>query len=499
MSPSALSLTPEEAWLPLAPGAWNQESARHLLRRMGFSASPDAVQRATRQGLAATLAENLGQIRPMATPASLAEYYQRSAGEFAATQAAERAGNLELRRTLGSDSIRDTWISYEKGMDALLEFARQPENSAQENLVMFLCGVLVTARNKINDLNWLFTYFARIRTLWKMPYPDICRRLPHFAAMDDYLDLTESRRGVPDENYARELLELFTLGQGHYTEHDVKEVSRALTGFTIQDDEVVFVPSRWDPGQKTIFGRTGAWGADDVVNLIFTQPTARTYLPSRFLSWYLSDDPLPDTCLEPLGHQWVQRGWRVDALAEIVFSSRLFYEPQFRGNLIKSPLRFYLGMCQDLGVDVAPLVDDTRDWLHATGQDPLNPPNVRGWVGGRTWLNSSTWAARRRLIEQVARPYDESSLYPEAVIQLALARAAGKGQFSVDASFATTLAQQTDDELLQSLSERFLAGAMDPSYQNLLRDYLRQASGSRPELVGDMVVALLQSPAYQVC
>jgi uncharacterized protein (DUF1800 family) len=494
------SLPPDQAWTPLDPARWDADCARHLLRRTAFSAPQTEVDRALQQGLPATLQDSLGTLRPMPQPAALADYLAKSPAMRAGMLAAQKAGTLKMGDKFDyffGDVRRD---AYRKSMQDWLAFARAPENSAQENFVMFLCGVLVVAINKINSPEWLFGYQAFIRASLRNPYPEITKALPFTLAMAYYLDLFSNYRNGPNENYARELLELFTLGEGQYTETDVKEAARAFTGFYNDDGFSRFDPARWDSGSKTIFGQTGPWGADDVADLIFTQPAARTHLPARFLSYYLSDDSLPAPYLESLGALWQQHGWRMDALASLVFSSKLFYEPSVRGNLVKSPVRFYLGMCQDLALDIYPFPPDQKLlMLAAAGQDPFDPPTVRGWLGGRTWLNPSTWLARAQLVEDAFTPRADPPSDPDEAAWLNAARARGLANFFVLPDHFQDLASLSPDAAADLLVDRFLPGLDTAVYRASIADYLKNSAGPRNELLNDSAKSLLLSPLYQLC
>ena len=500
MAISPPSLPPDQAWTPFDPARWDAGCARHLLRRTGFSAPQNKVDRALQQGLPATLQDSLGTLRPMSQSDALADYLARMPAMWRDRVAAVQAGTYKMGDKFDyffGDVRRD---AYRRSMQHWLAFARAPENSVQENFVMFLCGVLVVAINKINSPEWLFGYQSFIRASLRHPFPEICKALPLTLAMANYLDLFANYRNGPNENYARELMELFTLGEGHYTESDVKEAARAFTGFYNDDGYSRFDPARWDSGDKTIFGRTGPWGANDVADLIFTQPAARTHLPARFLSYYLSDDPLPAPYLETLGALWQQQGWRLDALAGLVFSSKLFYEPSFRGNLVKSPVRFYLGMCQDLGVDIYPFPPDQKLlMLAAAGQDPFNPPTVRGWLGGRTWLNPSTWLARAQLVDDAFTPRADPPSDPEEAAWLNTVRARGPVKFFVQPDHFQDLASLSPDAAANRLVNRFLPGQSAPEYRASVADYLKNTAGPRNELLIDSAKSLLLSPLYQLC
>jgi len=519
MSLDPANFPPAQAWAPLKDDDWSLENARHLLHRIGFSATPDRVQLAYTQGLQDTLHQAFGIVRPFAEPESLGTLRQKRA-ELVAQQQADNAAQAAATREGKAAAPASTALSPQRQLNmeinqlerqafldyvqAWLAFSAKPENSAQENLVMFLGNVLVVGQSKVRDPQRLYAHANLLRTMFQKPYPDICKAVTYSPAMIQYLDLNTSTVGVPNENYARELMELFTLGEGNYTENDVKEAARALSGIIVRQQPLpeygAFARQRWDAKSKTIFGQTGNWGAENVVDLIFQQPASRTHLPRRFLAYFLSQEPLSAPYMEELGHQWRNAGWRVESLASIVFSSNLFYRPEFRLALVKTPIQYYLGLCQDLGLDVTPLEGQAFQNLRAMGQEPFNPPNVRGWLGGKNWINSSTLAARRQLVQQMFNPnVNLRALTADQQIKLKAARAAGHGAITVDNTRLQNLADKSDDELTDALLNFFLAGEVTTDYRNAILDYLQNDQGARLELVREVAVALFQSPEYHLC
>jgi uncharacterized protein (DUF1800 family) len=523
MSLDPSTFSPTQAWAPLKPTEWNEDNARHLLHRIGFSATPDRVALALKQGMSATLIDAFGTVRPMPLTQSIADYSAkradlqgqiRAANQAAAAAAAvkpaasavpgnpstapsEAAKARTQLQTEANQLERQAFVDY---VQEWLTFARQPENSAQENLVMFLSNVLVVAQSKVKDPERLFMHGHLLRSFWQKPMLDLMKSLTFSPAMIQYLDLDSSVKGVPNENYAREVMELFTLGEGHYTENDIKEAARALTGIVIRpnDNQGIFVRTRWDEGVKTIYGKSGTFGALDVIDLIYQQPAARTHLPKRFLTYYLSDQPLPAPYMEELGNQWAAT-WRMDDLARIVFSSKLFYQPEFRRALIKSPIQYYLGLCQDLNLDVSPFDNQAYNLLKSMGQEPFNPPNVRGWLGDKNWINSSTFAARRQLVQSMFNPPNENNLTADMKLKLADARKAGHGAIAMTNDRLDNLAGKTDAQLADLLLNYFLAGETNDAYRRDILDYMQNDLGQRVELVRDVATALFQSPEYHLC
>ena len=504
--------TPTQAWSPLKPEDWNQDAARHLLHRIGFSATPDRVDQVFKQGLQKTLDDAFGTVRPFTPPESLAAYVQKRSELIAgqrmgappplSNKAAIRIGQgaaIPPQRQLAMDLNQLQQQAFHEFVQAWLTFAAQPENSPQENLTMFLANVLVVAQSKVKDPERIHNHINLLRTSFQQPYPQIIKVVTYSPAMIQYLDLNTSVVGVPNENFAREVMELFTLGEGHYTENDIKEAARALTGIVVVNEQGFFARRRWDNTVKTIFGKSGNFGAADVADLIFQEPAARTHLPKRFLAYFLSPDALPAPYMTELGNQWSHNQFRVDQLARTVFSSQLFYRPEFRGAMIKTPIQYYLGLCQDLSLDVSPFENLVYQNLKSMGQEPFNPPNVRGWLGGKNWINSSTFAARRQQVQQMFNPTNTRNLTADLQGKLLAAQQAGHGEITMDNTRLQKLADKSDEEIASALLNYYLAGEATEAYRADILDYMKNNQGQRIELVRDVVVALFQSPSYHLC
>src|SRR5690606_1278539 len=158
------------------------------------------------------------------------------------------------------------------------------------------------------------------------------------------------------------------------------------------------------------FGRSGNFSGDAVIDLAYEQPAAAGFLPRELARFYLADEALPSEHVAALGAIWRESGFDLRVLVRTFFGSRCFFAPEFRGNAIKSPVQFYLGLLRDLDLSVTPLPRFSTARLRQMGQGLFQPPNVRGWVGGRAWINSSTLAVRRQMVRQLFSPLREETL-----------------------------------------------------------------------------------------
>lgn len=485
---------PHPLWSPVREADWDVRAARHLASRLGFSTRPDFVDFILRKGSEESLEALLGKRRAFHPGNKIAGMRREMAAYREQLAAASETGKREIRQQMGRDS-RKSLMEYALDWYA---FARDPANTAQENLVLFFQNVWVVAFQGVRSVPALHDYSERIRKGLHGSYPDLCKSLARSPAMVRYLNLNQNRKGTPNENFARELFELFCLGEGNYTEHDIKEAARATTGYYLDGAGTVRLgPRRHDPGKKTIFGETDTFDMPGLIDLVFRQPAAATFLPGELARAFLTEEGLPTETLQPLADSWKASGFSIPHLLGTFFSSRIFHSPEYRGNLIKSPVHFYLGLLQDLDLDVFPSPRRTNNLLRLMGQPFFNPPNVRGWIGGRHWINSATLAARRQTVKSLLHEPPEKRLNADEQAAVAAARAAGKGSFTVGREILGDLAREDPGTLAARLADRFYADP-DPL---LLRRVLAEIDRSAPGGVrgAAILVAALTAPPYHLC
>ncbi|HEX2853589.1 MAG TPA: DUF1800 domain-containing protein [Opitutaceae bacterium] len=497
-----LALPPADAWQPLPAAEWNADAARHLLRRAGWTAQPAAVERALSEGLPATL-DRLFPREPSLLPKpKMIERAEQEAPIYAqkvrTLSGDERRAAERMARERSQMAVQDLAIKW-------LQFAAQPDTSGFAKWVLFLSDVYVVSAEKVRNMPFVYQHFDVLARHGLGPAPELTKAVSRSPAMVLYLDLNGSQRRAPNENFARELFELFVLGEGNYTEADIKEAARAFTGYRAQ---VLFggfryVPNQHDDGEKTIFDQTGKFTGDDVIDLAYRQNAASTFLPREMAKFYLGDSPLPAEYLDPLGAEWRKNNHDLRTLVHQFFGSRLFFAPEFRGGFIKSPVQFYLGLVQDLGLDIAPLPRFTLNPMRQMGQLLFHPPNVRGWLGGRSWINSATLAARRQLVETLFTAIEEKNLNADELIDLVAARTNGSENFTVtEQHFLSTLAQLAPAEQAERLVRTFLGESVAAEFTASLRQFIASPSpGPFQEFrrLKRAAVALLQSPEYQLC
>lgn len=493
------SVSPEEAWDPLPRDNWNVEAAHHLLRRSGWTATPEQAEEAWHAGLDATLhklfPDTPGSLEKPRSVARLEEVAPELLRETRASSGDERRALERELRERGRLAMQDLSLKW-------LAHAAIPSQSAITKWTLFLSDVYVVSAEKVRNPSLVFQHFDILLRHGLGPAPALTKAVSRSPAMVIYLDLNQSQRRAPNENFARELFELFVLGEGNYTEADIKEAARAFTGYRAAPEalEFRFAPNQHDAAAKTVFGRSGNFSGDDIIDLAYAQPAAARFLPQEMARFYLSDQRLPGEYVEPLARDWREQGFELRWLVHRFFRSKLFYAAEFRGNFIKSPLQFFLGLVQDLKLDVAPLPRMTLEPLRQMGQLPFYPPNVRGWIGGRNWINSATITARRQFVESLFSPLNEKALNGDELIDLTAARSNGLVRFTVDDRLFEALAMLSPTEAGARIAGMFVGPDRDSSRD--VSAYLQAASAdaaNRLKKLRRATATLLQSPAYQVC
>jgi len=494
----AVSVSVARAWEPLPKQEWDGAAAAHLLRRCGWTAKPDEIARAVQDGPDNTFDRLFSAAPPLLPKPALIQELEESAPALAAaakglTGDARREKEREVRERERA-AVQDLSIRW-------LTYAADPANAAFAKWVLFLSDVYVVSAEKVRNAALIYDHFDQISRQAFRTAPELTKAISRSPAMVLYLDLNQSQRDAPNENFARELFELFVLGEGNYREQDIKEAAKAFTGYRAQPwrEDFRFVPRQHDGSTKHVFGNAGQFTGDDIIDLAYRQPAAGAFLPHEMVKFYLSDTPLPREYFDALGEQWRAAGLDLRWLARRFFCSGLFFAPEFRGNFIKSPIQFYLGLVQDLDLAVSPLPRMSVQPLRQMGQWLFYPPNVRGWVGGANWINSATITARRQLVEMLFAPINERALNADEVRELTSARATATKPFVADEKLFSGLATEPMGQAAADLAQILLgSGASDAAHAIAPLLAAGEKHGDLPHRLFRAAAALLQSPQYQL-
>jgi uncharacterized protein (DUF1800 family) len=367
--------TNDSPWAPFEPAPgdpWDLAKVAHLHRRAGFGAARPELERDLKDGPKASV-ERL--LKPPATSAAEKELLD-----------VLKNGVLESR---DEERLKAWWL-YRMLFDA---------EPLREKLTLFWHSHFATSNRKVQSVPLMLSQNEALRRGALGPFAELLSALVSDGAMLLWLDGAGSRKAKPNENFAREFLELFTLGPGHYTEQDIREAARAFTGWVggpsdpfRRRNPLRFEAGEHDPGKKTFLKQTGAWEAKDIVRITLEQPACAEFLCRKLYRFFVSEAKEPAANLiAPLARELRDSRYSINHVVGIIVRSRHFYARENRRQRVLSPVEFSAGLVRVLEV--------SRGKLHLPalaaacarqGQDLFNPPSVKGWDGGRTWLSSTT-------------------------------------------------------------------------------------------------------------
>ncbi len=266
----------------------------------------------------------------------------------------------------------------------------------QEKITLFWHNHFATSNAKVQSARFMLGQYALLRKHALGNFARLLQEMSYDPAMLVWLDGRGSKKGNPNENYARELMELFSLGIGHYTEQDIREAARAFTGWDVTGAAAVFNKAQHDDGQKTFLGQTGHWKPDDIVRICLEQKAAPYFICGKLFRFLVSDSITPSReLLEPLASAFVASNHDFGAMVKTVLSSNLFFSDEVYRTKVKAPVDFALGIVKALEGKIGTTALATA--LEQLGQNVFNPPSVKGWDGGTAWLNGQTLLYRQNL------------------------------------------------------------------------------------------------------
>jgi len=398
----ALCAATAAASAPAAPapgGPLGYDDARHLLNRVGFGATQSEVERVARMTREQAVRKLLADTRTAAvTPppdwvgSAEALRYPR-AGEKATDIEKKMFQQQQVREGL---ELRGWWVG---------EMLATP-SPLTERMTLFWHNHFVSSQQKVKLAELMYRQNVTLRANALGNFGDMLHAIARDPAMVVYLDSVQNRKGTPNENFAREVMELFTLGEGNYTEQDVKEAARAFTGWSLDRATGQFMFRRFihDDGSKTVLGRTGNLDGDQVLDILLAQPQAAEFITRKLWREFVSPDP-DAVEVKRIARRFRDSNYDIKVALYALLTSDAFYAPENRGALIKSPIELVVGTLRQF--DFKP--EEPLPFAVAAagmGQNLFSPPNVKGWAGQETWINSSTLLARKQFLDRVFRTDD---------------------------------------------------------------------------------------------
>jgi uncharacterized protein (DUF1800 family) len=453
---SALALTAQAA----PNDTLGYDDARHLLTRTGFGAT-DAEIRAfaplTRTQAVDRLLAGTRTVAETAPPASALDPSPLRPPRGESSDAERKAfQQQQLKEGL---ELRGWWLQ---------EMLVTP-SPLTERMTLFWHNHFVSSQQKVRIARLMYRQNALLREYALGDFAALTHAVAKDPAMVIYLDSVQNRKGTPNENFAREVMELFTLGEGHYGEQDVKEAARAFTGWSVDRERGAFVFRRalHDDGVKTVLGRTGRFDGDDVLDILLARPETATFLTAKLWREFVSPDPDPRE-VERIAARFRATGYSIRAALRELLLSEAFYARENRATLVKSPIELTVGTLHTLQLTPAQPLPFA---IAATGmgQNLYSPPNVKGWPGGDAWINTNSLLARKQFLERLARSDDApATMQPVAMRERDLAA----GRVPKQAVQPQGVAVDSD----QQRAQRF-AQAMDRGIRNLHFDAAAWVAG----------------------
>jgi len=507
MLPTLDQIDPAEAWQPWQPTSddpWGRKWAAHLYRRAAFGASREDLLEAERLGFQGTL-DLLCQGRTHATEVM---------------ETLVDVGRIAADGDEGGEQLRGWWLYC----------MLQGGHPLREKLTLFWHNHFATSLVKVQNPTLMFGQNCLLREHALGRFGPLLQAISRDGAMTVWLDSNSNVKGKPNENYARELMELFSLGVGHYNEKDIREAARAFTGWRTDGVGFAFDAHLHDSGTKTVLGQTGAWDGGDVVRIVLEQPAAAPLLVRKLYHFLVNEkDVPPDSLLEPLCESFRKSDYDVAGLVRTILASRHFYSGHAFRQRIKGPVEYVLGAVQAVYRRYGEEEADYRslpqrvlvDRLGAMGQHLFAPPNVKGWPGGPSWLNTTTVLERDNFAGALAMGTLWFNLTPESNAMTTASptkgQAAGKAtQPAASADIpeepapplafdpARLLAEEgvsCPDDVVRALLDLYLPGGVRPEVRAKLLAFVAEGNPSGPALarrVREAVHAILTIAEYQL-
>ncbi len=409
---------------PIGPVDWSDDRAAHLLERAGFGGTPEEIQR-------------LADLTPEEAVRRLVEYHSADNGHLGPFEHSgahdpglepfppSRPAATDLARQRGEALGVKVKPEGNRRMQPIankffywLRASRLETNRAaywwanrmvatnrplEEKMALFWHGHFALNEDKVRDYRKLLGQLELFYRHGTGNFRDLLIGVAQDPAMLAFLDAGVNVKGAPNENFAREIMELFTMGVGHYSERDIREAARAFTGWNFRDLTFVVNGDQHDGGEKTVLGRTGLFDGVDVIDIILEQPATARFVASKVYRYFVRQELSP-ALAEELGAVLREHRWEIAPLLRTILLSRDFYSPASFATRIKSPVELAVSTYRNLGLREVPGVPDFNEITASLGQHLFHPPTVAGWAQGRSWITPGLLLERGNFARDVLFP-----------------------------------------------------------------------------------------------
>lgn len=454
MPSTSATIDPAWAWKPFEPTLgrpWSRRLAAHLHRRAAFGASSALLDDAINQPPATVVATVVDAALDACNKSTQSD-------DFAQTVLAT-----------GDARQLSAWWVY-----VMLATA----TPLVERMTLFWHGHFATSATKVTDAGLVLEQNRLLRRRALGDFRPLAQEISRDPAMLMYLDSATNRKGHPNENFARELMELFCLGEGNYTEHDVRELARCFTGWEIKLGKFRFNRFQYDVGEKSIFGKRDTFADGTSIDWVLQQPQAAQFIAGKLYRQFVCDEPEPQPeLIEPLARELRESDWQIHQVIRRILASELFFSDRAIGRKVRSPVDVAIGLLRSLEgtTNAQALASD----LLQTGQGLFFPPNVKGWDGGRAWINSSTLLGRTNMVARLVS--DEKTRFAGGPLD----------------QYFRRLGATEPAGVVQLLDELLLAAPMpDVARESLVR--ICEKNPDRARGIAETIHALVSLPEFQL-
>jgi len=461
----------------------DRQKIQHLYWRAGFGLSPQQLQKKEKQKLdkvVKDLFKDAKKIRAVKLP-----YYNiPSKEEFKALSKPERKAKIKEVQKLTS-KVNLNWVR---------QMLSDDYSPLQEKMTLFWHGHFACESKRFDHAG---RQINTIRQYALGNFRDLILAVSKDASMIAYLNNQQNKKKKPNENYARELMELFTIGRGNYTEQDIKEAARAFTGWFSDrlTGDFKFTDRQHDFGKKTFMGKTGAWDGDDIVDIILERKETAQFIATKVYRYFVNE-VVNKKQVEVLANAFYKSNYNIETMMQTLFESEWFYDSENIGTKIKSPVELLVGMAKTLnltfGNDKAVLFPQ-----HALGQVLFRPPNVAGWPGGKTWIDNSTLMLRMNFAAMIFKKTEltyELKNQPEREKNRRLKKLEITGDIT---ALSNAFEKTKEAELGQQLCDYILQTPFNLK-GSFIEEYAKQAT-AKEDKVKAYALGLMSLPEYQMC
>jgi uncharacterized protein (DUF1800 family) len=481
---------------PVTADRWNFDAAAHLLVRAGFGGIPAEIQKTLTLGPEKAVSSLINTSPENYPPPAWAAPDDQDELR-AQVQEAATPEEKQMARKL----LREKFISEMKDLTGwwVTRMVNTP-SPLVEKMTLFWHGHFATSGQKVRPAYKMWSQNETFRQNALGNFGVLVKAVSRDPAMMIWLDTVQSKKENPNENFGREVMELFTLGEGHYSESDVKEAARAFTGYRINQKEQSFrfAERQFDPGIKTFMGKTGPWDGDQILDIVVSQPQCARFIGAKIWRFFVYDDPEPKL-VDALASELRNGHYELRPFLKTLFLSAEFYSSQARNSQIKSPVQF---LVQTLRTMPIPLPDRNviEFAFRQMGQVPFFPPNVKGWDGGKSWINTATLTFRYKLARQLVEGMNPKEIgLPKAVaLEMTTPQPTVTPPLLVD-KIVSQEDRSQPDALIQQLFVRTFQCTPQSEMTGKFRDFI--ATRELPlddSSIRELLLLMMTTPNYQV-